>query len=95
MCFGAAASEWNFNRAGDAVQLLVRALVLLLGSHYVNDFNALNFADLADSAHHTFGGIFGNLGLQTKPSKARPPAREQVIQVQLGKDGVTVHPTER
>ena len=60
MCFGAAASVWNFNRAGDAVQLVVRAL-------------------LADSAFETFGGIFGDLGLQTKPSKAQPPANEQVI----------------
>ncbi|CAE7760635.1 mug138 [Symbiodinium pilosum] len=46
--------------AGDAVQLVVRAL-------------------LADSAFETFGGIFGDLGLQTKPSKAQPPANEQVI----------------
>ena len=38
MCFGAAASVWNFNRAGDAVQLVVRALVFLLGGHYVDDF---------------------------------------------------------
>ena len=36
--------------------------------------------EMADSAHHTFGGIFGDLGLQTKPSKAQPPAKEQTIQ---------------
>ena len=97
MCFGAAASVWNFNRAGDAVQLVVRALVLPLGGHYVDDFNALDFDDLADSAFDAFGGIFGDLGLQTKPSKAQPPAKEQVIQgvhVKLGADGVTVQPTQ-
>ena len=77
MCFGAAASVWNFNRAGGAVQLVVRAPVLLLGGHYVDDFNAVDFDDLADSAFETFGGIFGDLGLQTKPSKAQPPAKSR------------------
>ena len=88
----------NFNRAGDAVQLVVRALVFLLGGHYVDDFNAVDFGDLADSAFDTFGGLFGDLGLQTKPSKAQPPARDQVIQgvsVRLGDKGVTVQPTQR
>ena len=75
MCFGAAASVWNFNRAGDAAQL-----VFLLGGHYVDDFNAGDFGDLADSAFDAFSGLFGDLGLQTKPSKAQPPARDQVIQ---------------
>ena len=98
MCFGAAASVWNFNRAGDAVQLVVRALVFLLGGHYVDDFNVVDFGGLADSAFDTFGGLFGDLGLQTKPSKAQPPARDQVIQgvcVRLGETGVTVQPTQR
>ena len=35
------------------------------------------FDELADSAFDTFGGIFGDLGLQTKPSKAQPPAKER------------------
>ena len=98
MCFGTAASVWNFNRAADAVQLVVRALVLLFGGHYVDDFNAVDFDDLADSAFHTFGGIFGDLGLQTKPSKAQPPSKEQVIQgvhVHLGDKGVTLQPVQK
>ena len=33
MCFGAAASVWNFNRAADAVQMLLRALLLVLLGH--------------------------------------------------------------
>ena len=35
MCFGAAASVWNFNRAADAVQMLLRALLLVLLGHFV------------------------------------------------------------
>ena len=38
MCFGAAASVWNFNRAADAVQMLLRSLLLV---HAVADFFAL------------------------------------------------------
>ena len=32
-CFGAVASVWNFNEAGDALQHLTRALLWLLGRH--------------------------------------------------------------
>ena len=39
MCFGAAASVWNLNRAADAVQMVLRALLLVLFGHYVDDFN--------------------------------------------------------
>ena len=37
MCFGAAASVWNFNRAADAVQMLLRSLLLVLLGHFVDD----------------------------------------------------------
>ena len=43
MCFGAAASVWNFNRAADALQLLLRGLLLVVGRHYVDDFNAIDY----------------------------------------------------
>ena len=49
MCFGAAASVWNFNRAADAVQMLLRSLLLVLLGHFVDDFNGVDAADLADS----------------------------------------------
>ena len=47
MCFGAAASVWNFNRAADALQLLLRALLLVVGGHYVDDFNAVDYTPRA------------------------------------------------
>ena len=65
--FGAAASVWNFNRAADAVQLIVRALVLLMGGHYVDDSNGSDFEALADSA------LF-----RRRPRRHRPP--NQAIQ---------------
>ncbi|CAE7477634.1 PUB3, partial [Symbiodinium sp. CCMP2456] len=51
MCFGAAASVWNFNRAADAVQMLMRALLLVLLGHFVDDFNGADDNLTADSAH--------------------------------------------
>eukprot|EP00439_Symbiodinium_sp_Y106_P068365 s2107_g11.t1 len=41
MCFGAAASVWNFNRAADAdaVQMVLREWLLVPFGHYVDDFN--------------------------------------------------------
>ena len=71
MCFGAAASVWNFNRAADAVQMLLRSLLLVLLGHFVDDFNGVDSTDLADSAHHAVADFFALLGLQTKPSKAQ------------------------
>ena len=49
MCFGAAASVWNFNRAADAVQMLLRALLLVLLGHFVDDFNGVDSSDTAES----------------------------------------------
>ena len=50
MCFGAAASVWNFNRVADALQLLTRMLLLLVGGHYEDDFNGI------ESVHPTQSG---------------------------------------
>ncbi|CAE7450545.1 PUB3, partial [Symbiodinium sp. KB8] len=96
MCFGAAASVWNFNRAADAVQMLLRSLLLVLLGHFVDDFNGVDAADLADSAHHAVADFFALLGLQTKPSKAQAPAKRHVVQgveLSIGPDGVELSPT--
>ena len=45
LCFGATASAWNFTRVADALQLLTRMLLLMVGGHYVDDFNGLEFAE--------------------------------------------------
>ena len=47
MCFGATASVWNFNRVADALQLLTHILFLLVGGHYVDDFNGVEYAEHA------------------------------------------------
>ena len=91
MCFGAAASVWNFNRAADAVQMLL--LLVLLG-HFVDDFNGVDSADLADSAHHAVADFFALLGLQTKPSKAQAPAKRHVgVELSVRPEGVELSPT--
>ena len=41
----------------------------------VDDFNGVDAADLADSAHHAVADFFALLGLQTKPSKAQEASR--------------------
>ena len=38
---------WNFNRVADALQILTRMLLLMVGGHYVDDFNGLEFAEHA------------------------------------------------
>ena len=96
MCFGTAASVWNFNRAADAVQMLLRSLLLVLLGHFVDDFNGVDSADLADSAHHAVADFFALLGLQTKPSKAQAPAKRHVVQgveLSIRPEGVELSPT--
>ena len=86
MCFGAAASVWNLNRAADAVQMVLRALLLVLFGHYVDDFNGTEDEPVADSAHCALADFLALLGLQTKRSKAQAPTRNHMVQngVQVG-----------
>ena len=100
MCFGAAAaaSVWNFNGAGDALQFLTRALLFLVGGHCVDDFNGVDATDLADSAFYGFADFFLLMGLRTKPSKAQEPGRSHVVQgvqLSLGHDGAALAPTRK
>ena len=98
MCFGAAASVWNFNRAADALQHLLRSLLLIVVGHYVDDFNALEFMEQAMSAFDGFAELFELLGLNTKATKAQPPAAGHVLQgvwFEITPDGVKVAPTEK
>ena len=68
MCFGAAASVWNFNRAADALQQLLRVLLLIAAGHFVDDFTAIEDILTAASAFQSFEELFGLLGLRVKPS---------------------------
>ena len=98
MCFGATASVWNFNCVADALQLLTRMLLLLVGGHYVDDSNGVEYAEHSDSAFNAFSEFFHVLGVRVKDSKAQPPASRHVIQgveVQVRQDGVELCPTPR
>ena len=96
MCFGAAASVWNFNSTADALQALMRVLLWVLSGHFVDDFNGVDVDGLAEGAFGGMAEFLELLGLQTKPSKAQKPAKEHIIQgvlVAITSDGVVLRPT--
>ena len=82
----------------DALHLLTRMLLLLVGGHYVDDFNGVEYAEHSDSAFHAFSEFFHVLGFRVKDSKAQPPASRHVLQgveVHVQQDGVELSPTPR
>ena len=96
MCFGAAASVWNFNRTADALQALKRVLLWIVSGHYVDDFNGVDLDELAPGAFEGMAEFLDQLGLQTKPSKAQRPATEHIVQgvlVSITRAGVVLQPT--
>jgi len=95
MNFGATASVWNFNRGADALQQLLRGLLLAATGHYVDDFNGIDDDEMADSAATSFKDL-AELGFLTKAPKAQPPADEHVVQgvnFHLNAEGVVLSPT--
>ena len=96
MNFGATASVWDFNRGGDALQQLLRGLLLLPTGHYVDDFNGLEFEELGQSAMEAFEQLFTALGFRIKASKSQPPAAQHIVQgvlFEISRRGVTLSPT--
>ncbi|OLP91089.1 hypothetical protein AK812_SmicGene27264 [Symbiodinium microadriaticum] len=82
MNFGATASVWNFNRAADALQQLLRGLLLTPTGHYVDDFNGVEDEELGASAADGF--------------QAQPLAAEHIVQgvtFHIDEHGVTLSPT--
>ncbi|OLP83053.1 hypothetical protein AK812_SmicGene36237 [Symbiodinium microadriaticum] len=96
MNFGATASVWNFNRGGDALQQLLRGLLLLPTGHYVDDFNGLELEELGQSAMEAFEQLFAALGFRIKVSKSQPAAAQHIVQgvlFEISRRGVTLSPT--
>ena len=87
MDFGETASVWNFNRTADALQQLLRGLLLAAIGHYVDDFiNGIDDErDLGNFSRRQLPGAFCRPRLMTKASKAQPPAAEHIVQA------VTLH----
>ena len=79
MCFGAAASVWNFNRTADTLQALKRVLLWTVSGRFgfVDDFNGVDIDELAAGAFDGMAGFLDLLSLQTKPSKAQN-AKERI-----------------
>ena len=86
---------WNFNRTADPLQLLTRVLLLLMGGHYVDDFNA----GVGGGGPFSLPRLRRRLdlfGLRVKESKAQRPCHHHVIQgvdFHVGAEGVTLAPT--
>lgn len=95
LCFGAAASVWNFNRFADLLQFLARRLLWVPVHHYVDDFASVEDITLAESGFSTFDSMFGTLGLQMKPKKALKPATKQKLLgviIEVNSTHVTLQP---
>ena len=75
MNFGATASVWNFNRAADALQQLLRGLLLTPTGHYVDDFNGVEDEELGASAADGFQDLFATL--HAWASSPRNPRRSR------------------
>ena len=88
MRFGAAASVWNFNRVADALQ---RMLLLIVGGHYVDDFNGLEYAARPRRLPH----VLGLPGERVKGTTAAATAVLQGVDVHIHQAGGTLSPTTR
>ena len=70
----------------------------IIAGHFVDDFNGVDADEVAESAFQGVAGFLELMGLQTKPSKAQPPAPSQVVQgvlVTVGSEGVSLQPTPK
>ena len=97
LLFGAVASVWGYNRFGDSIIAIMRALFGVPAMHYVDDFGASEFQWSADSGFHTFREVNRLLGLRTKRSKEQEPATSHKIQgtiISFHTTHATVAPTE-
>ena len=73
-------------------RLLLRALLLVVGSHYVDDFNAVDYPEGADSAFSSFAEFFEQ-GVQGPAARAQ--SHPAGVSFSLSPQGGTVDPTER
>jgi hypothetical protein len=88
LLFGSMSSVWSYNRCGDAVVFLCRAMCWVPCGHYVDDYGGAEPQESACSAFECFQMVNDSINLRMKPSKAQPPAREQKIQ------GVVIEATD-
>ena len=78
------------------MQLLTRMILLIVGGQGVDVFNALEYAEHADSAFNAFSDFFVVMGLRVKETKAQKPQSHHVLQgvdFHVDASGVTLSPT--
>ena len=79
LMFGASASVWQFNRSADPIMFLARRALSLCIGHYVDDFLAVERAELVESGFHEFTRLARLLGLRMKEAKALAPSTSQKV----------------
>ena len=94
--FGLRSSAMMCQRSTNAVSFMFREL----GFHctnYIDDFGGTEIPEKSDAAFHALGSLLADLGLDTSPDKASPPATAMVfLGVLVNTDDMTVSvPPER
>ena len=80
LLFGSAASVWAYNRFGDMLTAIARAIACVPVVHYVDDYGSIEPSTLAESGFTTFKQVNSLLGFHMKPSKRQPPEPSHRIQ---------------
>ena len=96
LLFGAVASVWGYNRVGDVLVAISRAVFLSPAIHYVDDYGGIEPHDTALSAFWCFRLMNEVLGLNCKTNKQQPPATMHSIQgtlISLEQENIVVRPT--
>jgi len=104
LLFGAAASVWGYNRFGDVLRFIARALLASPVLHYVDDYGSSEpwpqddiHMQSCTSAFQSFADLNSLLGFNMKPSKAQPPSthhRVQGVHLRLMEDRAIVSPVQ-
>ena len=94
--FGLRSSAMMCQRSTNAVSFMFREF----GFHctkYIDDFGGAEIPEKSDAAFHALGSLLADLGLDTSPDKASPPATAMVfLGVLVNTDDMTVSvPPER
>ena len=62
--FGSKAAVWAYNRSGDSLIFLIRVFLMSMAMHYVDDYCAVEPADVAESGFSAFRNLGGLLSVQ-------------------------------
>ena len=97
LLFGSAASVWAYNRFGDMLSAIARAITCIPVVHYVDDYGSIEPAKTAHSGFSTFERLNSILGFHMKQSKRQPPEpshRIQGVLISCDAENITISPCQ-